>query len=446
MKNFASLGLIEPLLEAVHALGYDTPTPIQAQAIPPLLEGRDVLGAAQTGTGKTAAFALPVLQHLAERPTRGRPVIRTLVLTPTRELAAQIGVSFEQYGGSLNLRHHVIFGGVGQAPQVRALRRGLDILVACPGRLLDLHGQGHVDLSHVEFFILDEADRMLDMGFIHDVRRVLRVLPEQRQNLLFSATMPTAIVKLAGTFLVEPVQVEVTPQSSTVERIEQTVMFVEKTDKRHLLASLLQTPDMEQALVFTRTKHGANRLVKQLDQDGVTAMAIHGNKSQSARTRALDAFRAGTLKVLVATDVASRGIDVDGVSHVFNYDLPNVPESYVHRIGRTGRAGRDGVAVAFCDREEGAYLRDIEKLIRMRVDVDDGHPWHSEACVPGMNPPRPKPQQRQGRGRGGGGGGGGRPRPSGARKGGGKSGGGSSGGGGNSSGGAPPRRRRRRRD
>jgi ATP-dependent RNA helicase RhlE len=406
LQDFASLGITEQLAQAVAACGYTTPTPVQAQAIPPLLAGRDVLGCAQTGTGKTAAFALPVLQHLAAQPFRGsgRRPIRALVLTPTRELAAQIGASFETYGGDLRLRHHVIFGGVGQAPQVRALRAGIDILVACPGRLLDLHGQGLVDLSSVDHFVLDEADRMLDMGFIHDVRRVLRLLPSRRQNLLFSATMPKAIVELAGSFLHDPVQVSVTPEALTVDLIEQKVMFVSSADKRRLLAHILHQGGIEQALVFTRTKHGANRLVKQLDQDGIAAQAIHGNKSQTARTRALDAFRAGGLGVLVATDVASRGIDVDGVSHVFNFDLPNEPESYVHRIGRTGRAGRTGSAVAFCDQTEGEQLRAIERLIGQRIPVDSDHRWHTADAMPTR--PAPRQERRAGEGRRGGGGGG----------------------------------------
>ncbi len=372
--TFDALGLSEPLLQALRACDYQTPTPVQAQAIPPLLDGRDLLGCAQTGTGKTAAFALPVLQHLATDAPRKRP-IRSLVLTPTRELAAQIGDSFERYGAELRLKHLVVFGGVGQAPQVRALRRGIDILVACPGRLLDLHGQGHIDLSQVEIFVLDEADRMLDMGFIHDVRRVLKVLPRRRQNLLFSATMPKSIVQLAAGFLREPVHVEVTPTATTVERIDQSVMFVDRPNKRRLLASILREGEVEQAIVFTRTKHGANRLVKQLDQAGLEAKAIHGNKSQGARTRALDAFRSGELTVLVATDVASRGIDIDGVSHVFNFDLPNEPDSYVHRIGRTGRAGRAGKAIAFCDTEERKLLRAIELHIGERIEVVGGHDW-----------------------------------------------------------------------
>ncbi len=401
MNAFSTLGLTEPLSQAVAACGYDTPTPVQALTIPPLLEGRDVLGCAQTGTGKTAAFALPVLQHLAEapRPGRGDRPIRALILTPTRELAAQIGASIETYGAGLRMRHLVIFGGVNQNPQVRALRAGLDILVACPGRLLDLQGQGHVDLSSVEMFVLDEADRMLDMGFIHDVRRVLRLLPRDRQNLLFSATMPPAIVDLAGSFLHDPVHIEVTPEEITVERIRQRVMFAAKADKRRLLADMLRHDGHEQTLVFTRTKHGANRLVKQLDQAGISAQAIHGNKSQSARTKALDAFRAGQLGVLVATDVASRGIDVEGVSHVVNFDLPNEPESYVHRIGRTGRAGRDGTAIAFCDHTEGPLLRAIERLIGQRIDVDSDHAWHAADAVPAPSEPRRQPAgTRRGRG------------------------------------------------
>jgi len=407
LQTFDSLGLAEPLRDALRACGYVTPTPIQQQAIPPLLDGRDLLGCAQTGTGKTAAFALPVLQHLGARPHEGRrrPPIRALVLTPTRELAAQIGESFDRYGRNTALRHHVIFGGVGQNPQVRALNQGRDILVACPGRLLDLHGQGHVDLSQVEFFVLDEADRMLDMGFIHDVRRILRLLPARRQNLLFSATMPRAIVDLAADFLTDPVHVEVTPQATTVDKIDQRVMFVEKADKRRLLIDIINDGEVEQAIVFTRTKHGANRLVQHLDRAGIEAMAIHGNKSQGARTRALDAFRDGRLTILVATDVASRGIDVDGISHVFNYDLPNEAESYVHRIGRTGRAGRAGTAIAFCDHSEGAYLRDIERLIGAPIEVDEDHAWHAADAIPPARPARPARGGRVG-GRSGGGGGG----------------------------------------
>ena len=411
MTTFFELDLIEPLLDAVEAQGYTEPTPIQAQAIPPLLEGRDVLGCAQTGTGKTAAFTLPVLQHIEESSygqAPGKRPIRALILTPTRELAAQIGENISQYSQFMHISHTVIFGGVKQGAQVRRLQKGVDILVATPGRLLDLIGQGYIQLGKVEFFVLDEADRMLDMGFINDVRRVLKLLPTERQNLLFSATMPDSIVKLAGSFLYEPVRVEVTPQSTTVESIKQSVMFCDRTDKQRLLASLIHKHEVESAIVFTRTKHGANRLVKQLDREGIQAAAIHGNKSQGARTRALDAFRRGDLRILVATDLASRGIDVDGISHIFNYDLPNIPESYVHRIGRTARAGRDGIAVALCDETEGDYLLDIEKLIGMEVPKDLDHEWHLPAAIPVRGGPRrPKPPGHGGGGRGRGGGGGG---------------------------------------
>jgi ATP-dependent RNA helicase RhlE len=404
LPTFAALDLIEPLLRAVDAQGYTTPTPIQRQAIPPLLQGRDVLGCAQTGTGKTAAFTLPVLQHMASRPSprKGRRAIRALVLTPTRELAAQIGESVNAYGRHLKVDHTVIFGGVKQGPQVRVLQRGVDVLVATPGRLLDLIGQGYIDLGDVEFFVLDEADRMLDMGFIHDVRRVLRLLPGKRQNLLFSATMPESIVQLAGSFLTDPVRVEVTPQATTVEKIEQSIMFCHRTDKQPLLAWLIKKHDVESAIVFTRTKHGANRLVKQLLRDGISAAAIHGNKSQAARTRALEAFRAGDIPILVATDIASRGLDVEGVSHVFNYDLPNEPESYVHRIGRTARAGRGGVAIGFCDESEGEFLRDIERLIGLELTVDEDQPWHAEGLAPPAGRPVGRGGDRPSGGRGGG--------------------------------------------
>ena len=400
MTTFSDLALIEPLLRALDDKGYERPTPIQAGAIPPLLAGRDVLGCAQTGTGKTAAFSLPVLQHLAERPaSRGRRPIRVLVLTPTRELAAQIEESFTAYGRHLPFRYLVIFGGVNENPQIRSLRAGVDVLVATPGRLLDLEGRGYVDLSAVEFFVLDEADRMLDMGFIHDIRRVLARLPSKRQNLLFSATMPQKIRELAGTFLNDPTVVEVTPAALTVDLIEQRVMFVDRPDKRWLLIDILER-GVERALVFTRTKHGANRLVKYLQKDGFSAAPIHGNKSQSARERALAGFKDGTIRVLVATDLASRGLDVDDVSHVFNYDLPNEPESYVHRIGRTGRAGRTGIAISFCDATEGEYLRDIEKLIGQRIPVDEEHAYHFPAAIPPEPVRRPAGRPSGGRGRG----------------------------------------------
>ena len=403
MASFTELGLIEPIQRAIRTENYLTPTPIQAQAIPPLLHGRDLLGCAQTGTGKTAAFALPILQRLASDGRRAGPrSCRALVLTPTRELAAQIEASFAAYGQFLKLTRTVVFGGVGQNPQVKALARGIDILVATPGRLLDLMGQGCVQLDRLEVFVLDEADRMLDMGFIHDVRRVVRALPERRQTLLFSATMPPDIARLADSILTDPVKVAVHPVASTVELIEQSIMFVETSDKRLLLDHLLSDQAVARALVFTRTKHGADRVVKVLARSGLAADAIHGNKSQTARTRALDRFRTGDGRILVATDIAARGIDIDDITHVINYDLPNVPESYVHRIGRTARAGKGGVAISFCDAEERAYLRDIEKLIKVRIPVIADHPWHAASPEPQAKPPRREPNtraaNRQGRG------------------------------------------------
>lgn len=373
--SFSDLHLISPILRAAEEIGYKEPSPIQRKAIPPVLAGRDLLGCAQTGTGKTAAFAMPILQRLSAAPARGagRP-IRALILTPTRELALQIDESFADYGRHLPLTHCVIFGGVSQNPQVERLRRGVDILTATPGRLNDLIGQGYIDLGRVEIFVLDEADRMLDMGFVHDVKRVITHLPKERQTLLFSATMPREIEELAGSLLRRPEKVMVTPPATTVESIAQSVYFVDKGNKRHLLAKLLQDPDVTSALVFTRTKHGADRVVRELARAGIAAMAIHGNKSQNARQDALGKFKDGRVRVLVATDIAARGIDVSGLSHVFNYDLPNVPETYVHRIGRTGRAGRAGVAISFCDCEERAYLADIEKLTRIRIPVVE-HEW-----------------------------------------------------------------------
>ena len=382
MNSFTSLDLIEPIQRALAEENYSRPTPIQAAAIPPLLNGRDVLGCAQTGTGKTAAFLLPILQILSEMPSRPRVEIKALILSPTRELAAQIGESFALYGRYLGLTHRVIFGGVNQRPQVADLRKGIDVLIATPGRLLDLHGQGFIDFSNIEFFVLDEADRMLDMGFIRDIRKVLSLLPSKRQNLLFSATMPRSIVKLAQGFLHRPITVEVDRQSTTVERIHQQVMFVSRSDKRKLLKALLTREDIESVIVFTRTKHGANRVVKDLIKAGIEAAAIHGNKSQGARTRALNGFKEGTIRVLVATDIASRGIDVQGVSHVINFDLPNISESYVHRIGRTGRAGKPGIAIAFCDDTESDYLRDIEKLIGSVLEIVEDHEWHFPPAVP----------------------------------------------------------------
>jgi ATP-dependent RNA helicase RhlE len=372
--TFDTLGLSPPLLAAVKAAGYTTPTPIQQAAIPPALAGRDVLGIAQTGTGKTAAFSLPLLQRLAEDPPK-RPVIRALVLTPTRELAAQVGDSLSTYGKGLELWHAVIFGGVSQNKQVDELEDGLDALVATPGRLLDLMQQGHVSLAHVEVFVLDEADRMLDMGFLPDVRRVIAALPPKRQTLFFSATMPPEIAELASKLLVDPVRVAVTPVSSTAERIDQRVYFVDRKDKPRLLVDVLRDPAIARALVFTRMKHGANRVVEQLAKAGIRAAAIHGNKSQNARERAMGGFRDGSLRLLVATDIAARGIDVEGITHVINYDLPNVPETYVHRIGRTARAGAEGTALSFCDDEEREYLVDIERLIGRHVPRVTGHPY-----------------------------------------------------------------------
>jgi ATP-dependent RNA helicase RhlE len=377
VNSFQELSLIEPLKRALGEEGYAMPTPIQAQAIPHLLAGRDLLGIAQTGTGKTAAFALPILQRLAAAgDARGkvaleRQTARCLVLTPTRELAIQIGDSFRAYGRHLGLRSTVIFGGVGQNPQVAAMARGVHILVATPGRLLDLIGQGHVKLDRVETAVLDEADRMLDMGFIHDVKKIVARLPKQRQTLLFSATMPADIARLAAGILRDPARVEVTPAASTVERTEQRVMFVERADKRALLCAMLEDWRLARVLVFTRTKHGANKVAEQLGRAGYRADAIHGNKSQGARQRALEGFRAGHVRVLVATDIAARGIDIDGITHVVNYELPNVPETYVHRIGRTARAGAGGAAISLCDGEERAYLRDIERLIGRKVAVVD---------------------------------------------------------------------------
>ncbi len=390
-STFADLSLHPALLSTVADEGYTEPTPIQAQAIPHLLEGRDLLGVAQTGTGKTAAFALPILQRLRDARRPSRQHARVLILTPTRELAIQIDESFGTYGRELRSSHTVIFGGVGQRPQVEAMAKGVDVLVATPGRLLDLMGQGLVKLDEVGIFVLDEADRMLDMGFIHDVRRVIDKLPEERQTLLFSATMPDAISRLSQRILDDPVRVEVTPEKMTVDLIVQRVLLVEKKNKPHLLAEVLDAPEIERALVFTRTKHGANRVVKQLGRVDVEAEAIHGNKSQSARQRALANFKEGRVRVLIATDIAARGIDVEGISHVINYDLPNIPESYVHRIGRTARAGAGGTAISFCDAEERAYLKDIERLIRQRVAVVKGHRYESTVPLDEPRPARKRP-------------------------------------------------------
>jgi ATP-dependent RNA helicase RhlE len=375
--TFNDLALVEPIIQAVREEGYTHPTPIQQQAIPVILNRRDLLGCAQTGTGKTAAFAIPVLQLMHEHPVEGhhKKPIRALVLTPTRELAIQIEESFKAYGRHLPLKTLVIFGGVSQVPQVQALHRGVDILVATPGRLLDLLQQNQLSLQHVRYFVLDEADRMLDMGFVHDVKRIIAKLPQKRHTLFFSATMPTEIRQLADAILHEPVKVEVTPVSSTADTVGQEVYFVGKKHKGSLMLHLLQNPDIKTALVFSRTKHGADRIAKNLNRAGVRAAAIHGDKSQGARQNALSDFKSGKLRILVATDIAARGIDIDELGYVFNFDLPNIPETYVHRIGRTGRAGASGKAISFCDAEEKEYLRDIEKLIRKKVPVVDGHPF-----------------------------------------------------------------------
>ena len=399
--TFNELNLSAPVLRAVAQAGYESPSPIQAAAIPPVLAGRDLMGCAQTGTGKTAAFALPMLDRLTASAPRKKGAIRALILTPTRELALQIGESFEAYGKYLTLRSTVIFGGVGQAPQVAALKKGVDILIACPGRLNDLVGQGLLDLSNIEIFVLDEADRMLDMGFVHDVKKVIAKLPRQRQNLMFSATMPKEIEQLAAGILHDPAFVKVDPVSSTVDRIQQSLYFVEKGNKKFLLPWLIKNlkPEVVNALMFSRTKHGADKIAKDLNKQGIPAAAIHGNKSQTARVTALEDFKAGKTRVLVATDIAARGIDISELSHVFNYDLPEVPETYVHRIGRTARAGADGTAVSFCAPEEKEYLAGIEKLNRRQIPVVSGHPWDGVPAPVKAAPPvrgkKPKAEAEQ---------------------------------------------------
>ena len=384
--TFKQLGLLPQILSALKEQGYEHPTPIQHKAIPPALNGQDVLGCAQTGTGKTCAFATPILQRLFNTRKKGPRTIRALILTPTRELAIQIGECFAAYGKNLPLRSAVIFGGVGQKNQVDQIKRGLDILVATPGRLLDLHGQGLIDLLDVEIFVLDEADRMLDMGFIHDVRRVIKLLPEKKQTLFFSATMPPEVMDLVNALLHDYARVEVDPVSSPVEVIEQKVYFVDKGNKTKLLAHLIDEKRMDSVLVFSRTKHGANRIVQDLIKKGITAAAIHGNKSQTARQQALADFKAGKLTALVATDIAARGIDIDELNWVVNYDLPEVPETYIHRIGRTGRAGRNGSAISFCRADEKAYLKAIEKLLGRKLPVVEGHPYPMVEAPTGVDP------------------------------------------------------------
>ncbi|MDP6515792.1 MAG: DEAD/DEAH box helicase [Alphaproteobacteria bacterium] len=403
MRDFAGLDLAQPILRAIADEGYTTPTPIQNKSIPPLLGRRDLLGVAQTGTGKTAAFALPLLQRLAEnagtptgtpprKPHSRRP--RALILAPTRELAAQIADSLRCYGRHLGLRSAVVFGGTSIRPQIQALARGVHILVATPGRLIDLMNQGHLLLDAVEIFILDEADRMLDMGFIHDVRKICAALPERRQTAMFSATMPKSVQSLATGLLSDPVRVAAAPAATTVEKVEQRVLFVAKDKKRALLGELLNDESIARVLIFTRTKHGADRVARHLDRIGIRSGAIHGNKAQNARQRALQDFRCGRIRALVATDIAARGLDVDGVTHVINFELPNDPESYVHRIGRTARAGAGGIAISFCEPGERAILRDIEKIIRQSVPVIEDHPHHAAEIAndPG---PRKRPPQRK---------------------------------------------------
>jgi ATP-dependent RNA helicase RhlE len=377
--SFNNLQLIEPILKALSNEGYTTPTPIQTQAIPSILQRKDLLGCAQTGTGKTAAFAIPMLQLMHEEQQQsqpgGRRNVKALILTPTRELAIQIEESFRAYGKYVDLKHLVIFGGVSQYNQVNALRRGIDILVATPGRLLDLMQQRHISLQDIKYFVLDEADRMLDMGFVHDVKRIIAKLPAKRQTLFFSATMPPEIKQLANILLNNPVKVEVTPPASTVDLIQQTMYHVETINKRALLIHLLRDSTIQTALVFTRTKHGADKIARELNKNGINAEAIHGNKSQNARQDALRNFKMRKTRILVATDIAARGIDIDDLTHVINYDLPNISETYVHRIGRTGRAGASGVAISFCDYEEKIYLKDIQKLIKKNIPIVKEHPF-----------------------------------------------------------------------
>ncbi len=374
--TFKDLGVIDPILKAISAEGYTQPTPIQEQSIPILLRRKDLLGCAQTGTGKTAAFAIPILQHLYnERRAAGKRQIRALIVTPTRELAIQIGESFTNYGKHTGLRSTVIFGGVKQGAQTATLNQGLDILVATPGRLLDLMNQGYISLKNVQYSVLDEADRMLDMGFIHDIKKIIAKLPKERQSLFFSATMPPDIVRLSQQILGNPQKVSVKPEQTTAEKVEQSIYFVSKKGKSKLLVHLLEEQQFDSTLVFSRTKHGADKIVRMLSKASIKSEAIHGNKSQNARQRALGNFKSGRSKVLVATDIAARGIDIDDLSLVVNYDLPNIPETYVHRIGRTGRADASGMALSFCDKEEKPYLKDIQKLIGQQISVVDEHPF-----------------------------------------------------------------------
>lgn len=390
LEHFIQLGIAQPIIDALSAQGYTTPTPIQAQAIPAALAHNDILGTAQTGTGKTAAFSIPIIQNLMSS-TRDRRTIKALILTPTRELALQIDESIAAYSSNVKISHAVIFGGVNQNPQVDAIKRGVEIMTATPGRLLDLMQQGFIDLRNVEFFVLDEADRMLDMGFIHDVKKVIAKLPTKRQTLFFSATMPAEVVKLSQNILVNPVRVSVAPVSTTAEKVTQQLFYVDQKNKRFLLRHLLDSSAVEipSVLVFTRTKHGADKVVKDLVKLDITAQAIHGNKSQNARQTALSNFKNRTTRVLVATDIAARGIDIDELTHVINYEIPNIPETYVHRIGRTGRAGNSGVAWSFVDREEVPFIKDIQKLIKQEIPVETSHPYLPGTHVAEANDAKP---------------------------------------------------------
>lgn len=397
--KFEDLSLAKSILQAVTEEGYTAPTPIQQQAIPVVLEGRDLVGCAQTGTGKTAAFAIPILNHLHRNigTSKRHKVIRALVVTPTRELALQIGASFDTYGKYTNVRQLTIFGGVSQIPQTDQLKKGVDVLIATPGRLLDLHKQGFIDLDHLHTLVLDEADQMLDMGFINDVKKIVKLTPDNRQTLLFSATMPLQIRELAELFLTDPTNVQVAPVSSTAETVSQKIYFVDKTEKRNLLYHLIRNENLSNLLVFARTKHGADNVVRALRKRGVAAEAIHGDKSQSARVRVLEAFKNKEVGVLVATDIAARGIDIEQLPYVINFDLPNIPETYVHRIGRTGRAGNGGMAISFCSKDEAPYWKDIQKLIKVSVDVvaDHPYPWKDGDPV-AVQEPKPV-QQRSGK-------------------------------------------------
>ena len=390
--NFEQLGLIKPILDALKTKGYEQPTPIQQKAIPPILEGKDLLGSAQTGTGKTAAFAIPILQNLTNKDV-SRNQIKALILTPTRELAIQIQDNFQDYSTNLKLKSMVIFGGVKQHQQEQQLKRGVDILIATPGRLLDFISQGIIKLHHLEIFVLDEADRMLDLGFVHDVKRILKLIPAKRQNLFFSATMPKEIAKLASEILVNPVRVEVAPVSSTADTIQQSIYFVEKDDKTDLLIHLLEDPKLDQVLVFSRTKHGADKIARKLHQSKISAEAIHGNKSQNARQNALNNFKSKKTRVLVATDIAARGIDIDELKYVVNYELSDVSETYVHRIGRTGRAGAEGTSFSFVDGLDLANLRNTEKLIGKKIPVVTDHPYHTDNLVEQKRDSNNKPMQ-----------------------------------------------------